>query len=98
MTISPSRVIGRGSSAPTERIAACGGLMIAAKLPTPNIPRFDIVNVLRPRSSSRSMPQWGALAGEIAALEERRLREAVRRDDEVAEAGRYAPLVQGWRG
>ena len=34
-----------GSSAPTASSAACGGLITAEKLETPNIPRFETVNV-----------------------------------------------------
>ena len=43
-TRSPSTTA-RGSTAPTARIAACGGLMTASKLSIPNMPRFETVNV-----------------------------------------------------
>src|SRR3954469_4026365 len=42
---SPSRTTARGSSAPTARIAACGGLMTATKRRMPYMPRLGIVNV-----------------------------------------------------
>ena len=45
MAISPSRTTGRSSIAPTARIAACGGLITAAKLSIPNIPRLETVKV-----------------------------------------------------
>ena len=49
--ISPSsRDRGRGWTEPTDRIAACGGLMIAVKLLTPNMPRLETVNVPPPSS------------------------------------------------
>ena len=35
------------STPPTARIAACGGLMMAVKWEMPNIPRLEILNVLR---------------------------------------------------
>ena len=47
---SPSRATARGSTAPTARIATCGGLMIALKSLTPNMPRLDTVNVPPPSS------------------------------------------------
>src|ERR1035437_10357807 len=46
----PLATTGRFNAAPTARISACGGLMIAAKLSVPNMPRFVTVNV--PPSSS----------------------------------------------
>jgi hypothetical protein len=33
------------SDEPTARMQACGGLMIAEKFLTPNMPRFEMVNV-----------------------------------------------------
>ena len=43
-------------SAPTVRIAACGGLMIAVKCSTPYMPRFETVNV--PPASSGGVICW----------------------------------------
>jgi len=49
MTSYPSSVFSSTIScfcvAPTARIQACGGLMIAVKFFTPNIPRFEMVKV-----------------------------------------------------
>ena len=55
-TIAPSRTTARGSSTPTDRIAACGGLTIAVKLRTPNMPRFDTVKVPPPSSGGVIVP------------------------------------------
>ena len=41
----PSCATGACRTAPTDRIAACGGLMIAVKLLTANMPRLETVNV-----------------------------------------------------
>ena len=39
----PFASTGRRSAAPIAKIVACGGFMIAEKLETPYIPRFEIV-------------------------------------------------------
>src|SRR5680860_1330217 len=45
LAISPSRTTGRSSTAPTARIAACGGLITAEKPSIPYIPRLETVKV-----------------------------------------------------
>src|SRR5277367_240987 len=47
---SPPRTTARGLSEPTDKIAAWGGLMIAVKAVTPNMPRLETVNVPPPSS------------------------------------------------
>ena len=44
----------RSATSPTARIAACGGLMTALKRRTPNMPRFETVNVPSPSCSAVS--------------------------------------------
>ena len=60
-TSSPSpRTTGRPSIAPTARIAACGGLSTATNCSTPNMPRFEIVNVPPSRSTGLQLAVAGA--------------------------------------
>src|SRR5918995_733134 len=54
-TTSPPRATGRSSTEPTARIAACGGFSTAMNCWTPNMPRFEIVNVPPSRSPWRSL-------------------------------------------
>ena len=55
-TTSRSRTTGVGVSAPTARIAACGGLMTAAKFEIPYMPRLDTVKVPPESSGGVIMP------------------------------------------
>src|SRR5712691_2393375 len=52
---SPSRTTTRSSVEPVARIATCGGLRTAMNCSTPNMPRFEIVNVPPSRSSCWSV-------------------------------------------
>ena len=52
----PSTTTGVSFTAPTARIATCGGLSTATNCSTPNMPRFEIVNVPPWRSCSASLP------------------------------------------
>src|SRR6185437_12167021 len=94
-TSSPSRTTGRSSVAPTARIAACGGLSTAVNCSTPNMPRFEIVNVPPSRSCCWSLPRarWQAPGGrprgwDVHDLEPRHVRRrAVRRRPQPAAGG-----------
>ena len=66
-TTAPSRTTGRSATSPTARIAACGGLITALKRRTPNMPRFETVNVPSPSCAAVSDAAPGAL-GELARL------------------------------
>src|SRR5258708_3392156 len=55
-TIRPSSTTGTSLIAPTARIAASGGLMIATNSSTPNMPRFEIEKVAPLRSPSLGRP------------------------------------------
>src|SRR5918994_6336438 len=71
---SPSRATGRSSTEPTARIAACGGFRTAMNCCTPNMPRFEIVNVPPSRSPwrslfSRARPTSSARASAISWIE-----------------------------
>src|SRR5580765_7836322 len=55
-TTRPARTTGTSRIAPTARIAACGGLMTAAKSVTGSMPRFESVNVPPVRSSDAKRP------------------------------------------
>src|SRR2546426_11221528 len=55
-TILPSSTTGTSLIAPTARIAASGGLMIAVNSSTPNIPRFEMEKVAPLRSPSPGRP------------------------------------------
>jgi hypothetical protein len=56
-TTSPARTTARGPSAPTDRIPAWGGLMMAVKLRMPYMPRLDTVNVPPPSSGGVISPE-----------------------------------------
>src|SRR6266550_4697428 len=55
-TTRPSSTTGTSLIAPTARIAASGGLMIAVNSSTPYMPRFEIENVAPLRSPSAGRP------------------------------------------
>src|SRR5712692_9955455 len=52
----PPSTTGTSLIAPTARMAASGGLMIATNSSTPNMPRFEIENVAPLRSPSAGLP------------------------------------------
>ena len=68
----------RSAIAPTARIAACGGLITAAKLSIPNIPRLETVKVAPESSGGVIEPSRtrSASARESAAIWRRPLRSA----------------------
>src|SRR5699024_10077943 len=59
---SPSRITGSSTAAPTARIAASGGLMMAVKSSIPYIPRLLIENVPPVNSSGCSLPDFARSA------------------------------------
>src|SRR6266849_2979273 len=56
-TIRPASTTGTSLIAPTARIAASGGLMMATNSSTPYMPRFEIENVAPLRSPSAGRPE-----------------------------------------
>ena len=56
-TIRASSTTGTSLMAPTARIAASGGLMIAVNSSTPYMPRLEIENVAPVRSPSFTRPE-----------------------------------------
>ena len=62
----PSRTIGRSFTAPTARIAACGGLITATSSSTSSMPTFERLNVPPDRSSPPKRP-WRAFSVSAAA-------------------------------
>src|SRR5205807_839105 len=56
-TILPPSTTGTSLMAPTARIAASGGLMIAVNSSTPNMPRLEMENVAPVRSPSAGRPE-----------------------------------------
>ena len=76
----PSLTTGRGSPAPTARMAAWGGLTMALNSRTPNMPRFEIENVPPRYSSGRSPPLRARAARSFisAEISPRPLRSALR--------------------
>ena len=56
--MSPSPTTGLRTAAPTARIPACGGLMIASNSSTPNMPRLLTVSVPPCRSAVDSLPAF----------------------------------------
>src|ERR687895_282792 len=65
--ISPSRTTGRSAIAPTERIAAWGGLITALKFDTPYIPRLETVKVPPESSGGVTVPSRTRLASQGVA-------------------------------
>ena len=62
----PSTGTMRSAMRPTARIPACGALTIASNESTPNIPRFEIVNVPPLTSAGRSSPARAAATSRLA--------------------------------
>jgi hypothetical protein len=68
-TIWPFLTTGFSIAAPTERIAACGGLTIASKDSMPHAPRFETVIVPPSNSSGLSFLSFARTAKSLTALE-----------------------------
>ena len=71
-TTAPSNTTGRGSTAPTARMAVSGGLMMAVNCSMPNIPRFETENVApvyslgRELACARAVGQGAHLVGDLS--------------------------------
>ena len=66
ISTAPSTATGVGPADETARMAASPGLMIALNSSTPNMPRFETVNVLPVRSSTDAVPSRAAAASAAA--------------------------------